>query len=252
MASPHDEAEAFAALASGVRIEIMRSLSERPKTVQELSHELDLHRLTVKHHLDHLQRERMVEQTEPRREGKAGRPAAVYAAMRSARLPSYPPRHFEIIAEAALASLSQALGEEAARELLRERGRQMGRSMIAAVAAQHQIAEWTPAQFEAHILRGLFKDFGVASQVLSSSEREISYRSFVCPFLEIAEKAPSAVCNGLDMGFHDGVDEALGHVKTVRKACMGHGDAFCEYALTWGAPSEGMPAGRKPGSPSRG
>lgn len=228
-----DEAETFAALASGVRLDIIKSVSERPKTVLELTKELHIHRLTVRHHLDLLLRERLVEQVSPKRDGKAGRPAVMYAAARHARVTGFPPRHFEIVAEVALKTMIDAFGEDVALDQLRTRGRMMGQGMIDAVAAAANVRTWTPAAFQDLVLRGAFKDFGIASDVLACTDTEVHYRSFGCPFLELAQKMPTPVCDGLDLGFHDGLDAALGAVHTTRRACMGHGDDYCEYVLKW-------------------
>ncbi|MFA5862002.1 MAG: helix-turn-helix domain-containing protein [Candidatus Thermoplasmatota archaeon] len=244
-----DDAEAFSALASGVRLDILKSLSGRSKTIPELSRELDLHRLTLRHHLALLLREGLVEQVSPRHEGKAGRPPVAYKISPRTHMAGYPPRHFEIVAEAALTSLTDALGESAAREQLRRRGKVMGKAMIDGVAAQQQLTEWTPAKFEELVLGGLFQGFGIPNEVLSSSTDQIHYRSFGCPFLEIAEKMPTSVCDGLDEGFHDGVDEALGGVHTTRLACMGHGEAYCEYAMDWAKGKATKKAAKEHGAP---
>ncbi|MBI4392919.1 MAG: ArsR family transcriptional regulator [Euryarchaeota archaeon] len=228
-----EEAGSFSALASQIRLDMLLSLSREPKTLLELSGEFGLHRLTLRHHLETLMAEALVEAVSTRRKGTVGRPPVLYRTVRRAHVDGYPPRHFEIFARAALDSLVEHLGDGKATETLRRRGVAMGKQMIGDAAAREGVSEWTPGSFQKVVLDKLYKDFGIPTETIAASDDAIEYRAFGCPFLELATEKPEAVCNGLDRGFHEGVDAALGNVETVRRTCMGHGDAYCEYALKW-------------------
>lgn len=225
--------EAFAALASHARYQILDALAVHPKTIRDLSKELGVHRLTLRYHLGFLLSEGFVEEAPATHQGKAGRPPAYYRTARHALIPGFPPRRFEFIAQASLAALLEALGEGDARQRLYDKGKTVGAGVVRGIAAQKAVSKWTPASFDEHILKGCYREMGVSTEVLAATARSIEYRAYGCPFLELAEQMPDVVCDALDTGFHDGVDEALGQVTTVRRRCMGHGDPFCEYAVTW-------------------
>ena len=122
--------------------------------------------------------------------------------------------------------------------MLTAKGAQVGRGLIQTAAERGGVRVWTPEAIEAHVLDGVFREFGIRSEVSSKGSGHLEYRTRTCPFLELAEQMPSLVCDALDRGFHDGMDAALG-VRTERRACMGHGDSHCEYRMTWAARKRG-------------
>jgi len=161
--------------------------------------------------------------------------ALLYRAARHGVIQGFPRRHYEVLAEVALRALVSEAGPERATVLLREMGVGVGRSMVESIAARAGVREWTPEAFQRHFLEGAMRDFGIASTILSRTSRSIEYRCFTCPFLEAAEKMSDLVCDSLDVGFHEGVNQAMGPVSTERIACMGHGSPFCQYRVVWRA-----------------
>jgi len=235
-----DDTRMFSALGSSVRSRILESVATREKSIPELAEELRLHRVTLRYHITYLLGQGLIEKLEATGPRKVGRPAARYRASTHARFQGFPERHFDLLGQFALEAFVDAVGKDAASASLEKKGADVGRSMIEGVRTQARIAAWTPDAFERLVIGGLYHEFGIASEVVSKSSKTLVYRSFSCPFLELAEKMPEMVCNSLDAGFHRGVDEALGKVRTDRLACMGHGDPYCAYRLTWGgqAPSK--------------
>ena len=229
---PGEGPRAFNALGSDIRIEILSALAAHDRTVTELSRELRAHPATLRYHLGLLLSQRLIEEVRPEARGTRGRPPVRYRAARHVSVRGFPPRHYEVIAEASLQVLVDTLGEEQASRHLREKGTTFGKAIIDGVAQQTGVDRWTPEGFGRHVLGGIFRDFGMIGEVLATGPHHITYRAFTCPFLELAEKMPKLVCDSLDTGFHDGVDAALG-ARTERVACMGHGSAYCEYRMTW-------------------
>lgn len=223
----------FAALASHVRYDLLQALTTDAKTVRELTQELRLHRLTIRYHINFLLREGLIEELHGARPGTAGRPPVLYRTSRHARVPGFPPRRFELIAQTALATLLDALGQGDARARLFAKGKQVGAMSVKALGEAKGVKRWTPDAYDQHMLKGSYREMGVTTEVLSKSADEIHYRAFGCPFLELAEQMPEVVCDALDSGFHAGVTSGLGDVKNTRVRCMGHGDPFCEYILVW-------------------
>jgi len=235
-----DDARMFSALGSSVRTRILESVAARAKSIPELAQELRFHRVTLRYHITYLLGQGFIEKVEAVVPRKVGRPAARYRASTHARVLGFPERHYDLLGQFALEAFVDAVGKDAASTSLEKKGADVGRSMIEGARTQARVAAWTPDAFERVVLGGLFHEIGIASEVLSKSSKTLVYRSFSCPFLELAEKMPEMVCNSLDTGFHRGVDEALGSVRTDRLACMGHGDSYCAYRVTWGgrAPSK--------------
>ncbi len=237
------------ALASHARFEILDALTPGPRTIRELSLILKRHRVTLRYHLGFLLAEGLVEELPEDPHGRKGRPAVRYRVARHARIPGFPPRRFEFIAQAALASLLDALGSGDASLRLHAKGKEMGLGVIRGIAAFKHVRKWTPATFDEHILKGSYREMGVSTEVIASGPRSIEYRAYGCPFLELAEQMPDVVCDALDRGFHDGMDEALGGASTERRMCMGHGDLFCEYVVSWPRKSASPGVALPPPSP---
>lgn len=216
---------------SGARRKILNALLVSERTIPELSELLGFHPATVRYHLGVLVHHGAVEEQIAEARGGRGRPATRYRISRHAYVAGFPPRHYELLAEVALRTLLEVEGLSSARRL-RGQGARLGNSMVEEAAKQGEIPRWSPEEFERRILGDLYGRFGVVTEVTDRREDALTYRSLTCPFLELAERIPILVCDALDLGFHDGVDQAVGG-KTRRLACMGHGDSFCEYRTSW-------------------
>lgn len=224
----------FTALGSRIRIRMLDALATDEKGIQDLARELGVHPVTVRYHLTFLQSLGLVEDVRPSGRKAPGRPPVLYRASKHALVPGYPKRHFELLAQVALEGLAEEVGPARAKALLRTKGTEIGKSLLETAAGQAGVRRWTPRVFERAFLDGLMREYGVYSKVMSRSPRHLEYRSFTCPFLEVAERNTELVCDSLDLGFHEGIDEGLGRVRTERRRCMGHGDPYCEYRMTWG------------------
>ena len=231
--SPSGQAQrAFAALGSRVRLQILEALAARSMSLPELARELNLNRTTLRYHLAVLLEQGWVREAPPARAEGSGRPAVRYRASPHAWV-GFPERHFELLGEIALRALLESSGPDRTAAVLRDKGTSLGRGLVEQAAARAELAEWSPETFERLVLHGLFREFGVVGAVVAKTPAGLTYRVYTCPFLELAEKMPELVCDAVDAGFHDGIDRSMGEVATAKTACMGHGDPFCEYRLTW-------------------
>jgi predicted ArsR family transcriptional regulator len=212
---------------------MLDALTTRELTVPDLAKKLGLHRATVRYHMTFLLNQGLVEETRPSEHKGAGRPAMMYRASRHARLPNFPSRNFEMLAQIALRTMAEEIGKERSVEILRSKGVEFGRALIEDAAEKAGIRRWTPEAFQRTVLDGAMRSFGVSSLVVLRDDTSLSFRCFSCPFLEVAERMSDLVCDSLDLGFHEGIDAALGEVRTSRVTCMGHGDSYCEYRMTW-------------------
>ncbi len=231
--APSDQAKrAFAALGSRVRLKILEMLAVRPMTLPELARELGLNRATLRYHMGLLQEQGWIQETPPDKAHGTGRPAVRYQAAPHAWV-GFPERHFELLGEIALRALLESAGPDQTAEVLRAKGSALGEDLVRGVASRADVKEWSPESFEQLVLHGLFRDFGVVGSVVAKTPGQLTYRMYTCPFLELAEKMPGLVCDAVDAGFHEGIDRSMGRVATTKTACMGHGDAFCEYRAIW-------------------
>jgi predicted ArsR family transcriptional regulator len=100
-----------------VRRRITEILKENgTATVAELAHQLEMAQVSVRHHLDILVGEDLVEQTGVRRRDGAGRPSQVYALTRNA-ISLFPQRNAQL-ANSVLSELKTVLPQEEIAELL--------------------------------------------------------------------------------------------------------------------------------------
>jgi len=241
---PERDTQVFNALSSASRTDILRALAGRPKTVQDLTRELRVPRMTLRYHLTVLLGQGLVEEVRAAGLRRVGRPAKQYRAARRAAVPGYPKRRYDLLGEIALDALIQGVGDAKAAAILRGQGRRIGEAMIRGLADRNGVDRWTPEAFERVVLRGYYETEGARTEIVSQSTGGLTYRSFHCPFLELAEKRAALVCDALDIGFHRGVDRALGGVRSERKTCMAHGAPFCEYRMRWPDASPRMKAKR--------
>lgn len=226
----------FSALGSGPRARILEAIAVRPRGIQELGEELRMPRATLRYHLAVLRMQGLIAEDVRHAPGQIGRPAKVYRAEKHVVVSSYPGRRFDRLSELALRALIEEVGEDRAILRLREVGRGVGESLVKELGAREGGVKWTPEDFERIVLNRYFHDQGAPTEVVHRSEDSLVFRTFHSPFLEMAEKLPRLVCDGLDAGVHDGIDRAVGALRTERMACMGHGSPYCEYRMLWPSP----------------
>lgn len=226
---------------SGARRRILEALVPGERTIPELARILGFHPATIRYHLGFLVHHDLVEERMAEAHGGRGRPPAEYRISRHAQLAGFPPRHYELLAEIALRTLLEMEDPSSTRRL-KDQGAGFARAMVEQTVRDAGVARWGPEAFQQYILGDLFGRFGVATEVASEGKDSLTYRSLTCPFLELAERVPQLVCDALDLGFHEGIDDAVGG-ETRRFACMGHGDPYCEYRTTWAQPHRGPSRG---------
>lgn len=233
LAQDLSSAEAFQALGSDVRMNILRNLIRGDCSVAQLARAARLHPATIRYHLSILLQDGLVEKVPTRRDGRVGRPTTRYC-IRNVEIGGFPPRRYEILSEILLLTMGRLLDRQRSDQALYEAGRESGQRMVAGVEEAAKVSEWGPREFVQHCLLGAFASMGMQTEVVQERDDFVRFRAFTCPFQELAVKYPDRVCDSLDRGFHEGIATRMGSlVVGERLACMGHGDAFCEYSLHW-------------------
>lgn len=225
---------AFHALGSEARLKLLRELLQGDRDVADLSEAVGLHPVTVRYHLNILVGDGLVQKMTTPREGEVGRPPILYRLRQKELVESFPPRRYEMLSEILLSVVGASMGEEEARRVLFQAGLRTGEDLIKALEQEGGISHWTPDRFARAYVEGAMAAMGLVASVVEQGEDSVQYRSFVCPFQELALKYPDKICDHLDAGFHQGIANALGpEVVHERLACIGHGDPHCEYRVRW-------------------
>lgn len=227
-------AEAFQTLGSDARLRILKELLRGDRSIADLASAVGLQSVTVRYHLNVLIGDGLVERSTSHGGGEVGRPPSRYRLRREGIIRGFPPRQYAMLAEMLLGIIESSLDRAGRERALRGAGRAVGQQLLQTLEKEAGISAWGPREFERHYLETAMARMGLLTVVADMGEDFVRYRSFSCPFLELAQKYPEMICDHLDAGFHEGVAARLGPgVVYQRLACMGHGDAFCEQHLKW-------------------
>ncbi len=230
------EAVLSKALATSSRWAILKAISSHSKGVEELSAATGLAPMTVRHHLEVLMKVGLVEEDEIRVSHGVGRPQVRYKARSKAVSITFPKRNYLYLSDFLIQGLIQRLGEEKTKEVFLEIGRRVGMEIVKEAGERADVKNWTADAVVQYLICGIFDEFGVDPELMGSSSSEVNFVEHNCLFRELAVKYPQVVCDGLDDGFHEGIDSALGsNVKTEKMKCAGHGDPYCQYVIRWGS-----------------
>jgi predicted ArsR family transcriptional regulator len=185
-------------------------------TVQELSQELDLTSVTVRHHLEILRSEGYITDPEVRRSNRPGRPRYVY------RLTSMAadlfPNNYSGLADALLRALNENVDEEQREALLEKTAHKLSEG-----------AEDLPEDREARLdgIVSYLKKLGFVSRWEETEAGEYNLYVCNCPYHYVAESHPE-VCQ---------IDRImLGELTGARlERFQGHAsnNALCGYQLHW-------------------
>jgi predicted ArsR family transcriptional regulator len=228
------EIEIGKAMSSRSRLEILDLLSRRPMSVEELSRQVSLKTITIRHHINMLKRIGLVvEHGEERR--KIGRPVVRYRATQKPMSVQYPKRRYELLSGTLVQALLETLGRDRARDALKKIGRSMGENLAREITKQKRVTHWDMEALKKHIVQEHLSEVGAVPEIVSHDSKKIQFRMYNCVFLELAEKFPDLICESLD----DGLMEALlkgtvGKAHANQTKCVVHNDEFCEYIIRLG------------------
>lgn len=227
------EAEAYRALSSKSRLDILKLLYRKPMSVEEIAEKLGLQPITIRHHLQSLVEAGFIEAFEERA-GSVGRPKIFYKIVKEPPLVSFPKRRYLTLTSFMIASLQSVLGTDRAKKVLRKVGFDMGENTIKRLESENAIKDWNLRTFEQLFVRDYLEDAGTEPEIVEVTDKKIVYRLYNCLFFELAVKMPDVMCDVLHKSFHEGVSSAMSNrVKINRLTCMAKGDAYCEHSCEW-------------------
>ncbi len=231
-----NKSKVFKALASDSRWEILNTLAEDPKDINEIADRVGLKAITVRHHLSSLTQAGLVEPL-PERRGGVGRPTTIYRITGENVRVSFPHRDYFLLNQMIIGGLPSILGSAATKDVLLRVAVKAGFDFLGNIAYENGLDRWTLDSFRRLFVEGLLEKMGTKPEIVSHSENQLIYQEKNCLFFELAKTNPELICNALDQGFHDGVLKALGpDFEGERIKCMGHGDPYCRYKILWNRP----------------
>jgi len=227
------EAEAYRALSSKSRLDILKMLYKKPMSVEEIAEKLRLQPITIRHHLQSLEEAGFIEAFEERA-GSVGRPKIFYKIIKEPPLISFPKRRYMTLTNFLINSVQMVLGTDKAKKILTKAGIEMGENTIKRLESENAVREWTPKLFEQLFVRDYLEDAGSEPEIVEITDKKIIYRLYNCLFFELAVKMPEVMCDVLHESFHQGLAKATGKpMKINRVTCMAKGDPYCEHSCEW-------------------
>lgn len=113
------EVEAYRALSSKSRLDILKLLYRKPMSVEEISKKMNLQPITIRHHLQSLVEAGFIEAVEERA-GSVGRPKIFYKIVREPPLVGYPKRRYLVLSNFMISTMRFILGENQAKKILKK------------------------------------------------------------------------------------------------------------------------------------
>jgi len=227
------EAEAYKALSSKSRIDILKLLYRKSMSVEEIAEKLSLQPITIRHHLQSLVEAGFIEATEERA-GSVGRPKIYYRIVKEPPLVSYPKRRYLMLSNYIINTLRFVVGESQAKKILRKAGLEMGEHTAKGLESEHEIREWSLKAYELFFVKDYLEEMGAEPEIVEASDNKIVYRLYNCLFFELSVKMPEIMCDVLHESFYEGLIKAMGkEVKINRLTCMSKSDPYCEHSCEW-------------------
>jgi predicted ArsR family transcriptional regulator len=227
------ETEAYRALSSKSRLDILKMLYKKPMSVEDLAQRLKLQPITIRHHLQSLVEAGFIEAYEERA-GSVGRPKIHYKMVREPQIVSYPKRRYLMLSNFIVSTLRYVLGEDQAKKILKKAGVEMGENTAKRLESEHEIKDWSIKSYEEFFVKDYLEKVGAEPEIIEVNDKKIVYRLHNCLFFEMAVKMPEIMCDVLHEGFHEGLAREMGkNVRVDRLTCMSKGDPYCEHSCQW-------------------
>lgn len=194
-------------------VEILNQQGEA--TVEELSRELGLTAVTVRHHLDILRRDGLIEAPDVRRLSRPGRPQYIYRLTEAAQ--EQFPKNYHGLAGVMLSELRERLDARDLDTLLRAVARRL--------MADAPSLEGLPLEQRLTSSVAYLNSKGYVARWGRDDEGAYAIQMTNCPYRQVA-KEHSEVCS-MDVYL---IDNLLG-TKPERVSCMLSGDERCVYII---------------------
>jgi len=225
--------EAYQALSSKSRLEILKLLYKKSLSVEEIAGSLRLQPITVRHHLQSLDDAGFIEAREER-SGSVGRPRVYYKIVKTPEIISFPRRHYLTLSNFLINTSRFTVGAKNANKLLKRVGKDMGEDAIKKIASEYKVENWSSKEYQEFFIEKYLEEAGAEPEIIEATAKKVVYRLHNCLFLELAIKMPEVMCDILHESFHEGVAKVMGKdIKVSRVTCMGKGDAYCEHVCEW-------------------
>jgi len=219
------------AMSSRSRLQILDLLSRRPMSIEELSREVALKTITVRHHVNMLKRIGLVEEYGEERR-KIGRPVLRYKSTQKPMSIQYPKRQYELLSRSLVRGLIESLGRDKAKDALRRIGRDLGERLATEITDQSRVARWDLEALRKHVVQEHLSQVGAIPEIVEYDSKKLRFRMHNCVFFELAREYPDLICESLDEGLMETLLRGtLGRAHADQTKCVVHNDRFCEYLI---------------------
>jgi len=219
------------AMSSRSRLQILDLLSRRPMSIEELSREVALKTITVRHHVNMLKRIGLVEEYGEERR-KIGRPVLRYKSTQKPMSVEYPKRQYELLSRSLVRGLVGSLGRDKAKDALRRIGRDLGERLARDITDQSRVVRWDLEALRKHVVQDHLSQIGAIPEIVEYDSKKLRFRMHNCVFFELAREYPDLICESLDEGLMETLLKGtLGRAQADQTKCVVHNDRFCEYLI---------------------
>jgi len=224
-----EEAEAYQALASKSRLQILNLLYKKALSIEEISKKIGLQPITIRHHLQSLEEAGFVESYE-KRTGTIGRPKVYYRISKKIQPISFPKRRYLTLSNFLITTMRFLLGSDQTKRILRRVGEEMGEKTVKELELKNEIEEWSLENYKDVFINKYLKEAGAEPEIIEADDEKIVYRLHNCVFFELAVRMTEMICDVVQEGFHEGISNGMGNKVRIRRlTCMGKGDPYCEH-----------------------
>lgn len=222
------------AMSSRSRLQILDLLSRKPMSIEELSREVSLKTITVRHHVNMLKRIGLIEEHGEERR-KIGRPVLRYRSTQKPMSIQYPKRQYELLSRSLVRGLVETVGRDRAGDALRQIGRNLGANLAREITRQNNVAHWDLEALNRYVVQEHLSELGAVPEIIEYDSKKIRFRMHNCIFFELAKEYPDLICEKLDEGLMESLLKGtVGKAHVDQTKCVVHNDTFCEYLIRVG------------------
>ena len=219
------------AMSSRSRINMLKLLATKDMTADEIAEKLFLKTITIRHHLNMLNRIGMIEEVGEERR-KVGRPVVRYRLTQKPMSIEFPRRHYEILSDILLQSLIRTLGREKTKATLRQMGREFGANVARDLTAKYGVKKWNMEALKEYLVEKHLDEIGAVPEIIEATDRTVKFKMHNCVLSELAKVHPDIVCEGFDDGLFEAIIKGtIGRADIQQAKCIAHGEPYCEYVI---------------------
>ncbi|MHA1754976.1 MAG: ArsR family transcriptional regulator [Candidatus Odinarchaeia archaeon] len=226
-----DEVNICKALSCESRWKILKILAISNLSIEEISKEIKLSPMTVRHHLVELEKAGLIQRNETTSK-LMGRPKSIYSLNQNEFVISFPKRNYKLLHQILIRSLSNYfVNKSELYDFLILTSKEFTKEFLNQFQEEGKIVIWDLKNVKEKLILNGLSEYGGLPEIVEEGDNYLKYRLYQCPFSITENPLIKTICDAFQHTFLSEVEKLVGGIKINVLKTIPDGSPFCEFEI---------------------